>query len=259
MRRVLALLLSLCACVDRGVELDSGVDPETGDAATDPTGPTSGAPDPTEGAHGNPDGPCQPTRGDADCAFDYVCCSDDPATTLGRLPNYFFPDKLDDKYGTPIFSANNDSLSASGQCVKLGFPTPLANGCPVPCNPTWEAARQTELCGTAVCCPFTQVDPDKDCVVDPDTGKWRAVRGTDIGTLSVWGLQHTTNQDPTGASCKLFASGGIEGAPPDMAVLADCYDQLSVADQRGFCFAAAACPCTEDLCDQKNPGWVPRC
>lgn len=260
MHRALVLcLLALPACVDRGVDVDSDTADDDTAATTDPTtDPTSSSGDPTE--HDNPDGPCNPTNKDADCGFGYICCSDDPATTQGRVPNYF-TQTVDDKYGTPIFSAENNELSYSGQCVKTGgFDSPFASGCAVPCNPTWEAARVAEICGTvAVCCSFTELDPAKDCVIDPDTGMWRAVRGTDIGPLSKWGAQHTTNQDPTGASCTLFASGGVPGETPDKVVLDDCYDQLSVADQRGFCYAPSACPCREDLCDMKNPGWIPRC
>jgi hypothetical protein len=53
----------------------------------------------------------------------------------------------------------------------------------------------------------------------------------------------------------VFAAGGT--GTPNKDILADCYDQLSVANQRGFCYAQ--CPCIEDKCDQKNPGFVPKC
>ena len=90
-------------------------------------------------------------------------------------------------------------------------------------------------------------------MIDPINNKWRSVRGTDIPTLSIWGDLHTTNQDPYGTSCQTFAGGLM----PDQDILADCYAQLTVADRRGFCYQS--CPCYEDLCDQKNPGWTPRC
>jgi len=214
----------------------------------------------------NPSFRCNPSTAAANpddtCPSDEVCCSDDPATTLGRLPNYFYPDKGkgdDPKYGIPIFSGQNNSLSSSGMCVQTGFDTPLVQtGCPVPCNPKWEQGRKNEICGTtASCCQVQELDPDKDCVMDKATGKWRAVTGTDIGPLTKWGGAHTTNQDPGGASCSLFASGGDSTKPPNKAILDDCYDQLSVADQRGFCYAV--CPCFEDVCDMKNQGYVFKC
>ena len=147
----------------------------------------------------NPSFRCNPSKAATSdvCPDAEVCCSDDPATTKGRLPNYF-NGKNDEKYGTPIFSANNNVLSYSGQCVAIGgFASPLANGCPVPCNPTWTEAQRQLICGAgSVCCPFQALDPARDCVIDPDTNRWRAVRGTDIPALSTWGNQHTTNQDP---------------------------------------------------------------
>ena len=270
MRILLALLLVLVAavaCTDR----ESPADDSTGQTAdtsgtaptTDPTDPTSPASDPTDsmdpttGALENPSGFCSPVAQDPGaCPADYICCSDDPAATQGRLPNYF-DGGIDDIFGLPIFSSANNALSHSGQCVDIGeFISPFTSGCPVPCNPTWEPADRERICGAgAQCCQFRQVDPIKDCVFDPVTSKWRSVHGTDIGTLTTWGPSHTTNQDPAGESCNAFASGG--GGPVDKEVLADCYQQLTVADRRGFCFSS--CPCQEDLCDQKNPGWVPRC
>lgn len=248
-------LLSVGACADRKVGEGDESTGGTG-GAEDPTSPMTDT-TPTTGALDNPSGFCNPAaRAPGACPADYVCCSDDPATTKGRLPNYF-NGKNDDQYGVPIFSGNNNVLSYSGQCVGTGgFASPFTTGCAVPCNPTWTEAQRQLICGAgSVCCPFQALDPARDCVIDPDTNRWRAVRGTDIPALSTWGKQHTTNQDPQGQSCALFASGG--GGAPDMMALADCYAQLSVADQRGFCYAE--CPCFEDLCDQKNPGWVPRC
>jgi hypothetical protein len=259
---LLAPLLVLCGCTDR-----AGVDAETTGTGTGTAGTTEADADPTSPNPAptttgdtttgeNPAGACKPVDGNVGCPADYQCCSDDPAATEGRLPNYF-TQKIDDKYGLPIFSANNNPLSYSGQCVLTeGFPSPFPNECPVPCNPRWTADQVGEICGTsALCCALTEVDPDKDCVIDPETSRWRAVRGTDIPALTNWGMQHTTNQDPFGESCALFAGGG--GGTPDSAALADCYAQLTVADQRGFCFKT--CPCQEDLCDQKNPDYVARC
>ena len=231
--------------------------PEPGPTTTQPD-PTTTQPDPTDADTGpldNPSGPCRPVDGDGACPTDYICCSDDPAAVGGRLPNYFDDDD-EEVFGAPIFSGPNNALSHSGQCVDVGdFPSPFASGCGVPCNPRWTEEQRLAICGvSSQCCSFTAVDPAKDCVLDPATSRWRAVRGSDIPALSTWGAQHTTNQDPAGQSCETFAT--VDGVV-DMQVLSDCFMQLGVADTRGFCFAA--CPCTEDLCDQKNPDYVPRC
>ena len=202
----------------------------------------------------NPSFRCNPSEAFKDpksaCPDEEVCCSDDPATRLGLLPNY--TGTKDAKYGVPIFSGANNPLSVSGMCVKTGFMTPLPNGCPVPCNPTWEDGNIAAICGVGVaCCQVQELDPARDCVMDPVTMKWRAVTGEDIGTpVTKWGGVHATNQDPQGAGCDVFAGGKDD-------IVADCYDQLSVANQRGFCYEA--CPCIEDVCDQKNLGYVLKC
>ncbi|MBA3546973.1 MAG: hypothetical protein H0T76_10860 [Nannocystis sp.] len=201
----------------------------------------------------NPSFRCNPSEAakdpDAACPDKEVCCSDDPATQGGLLPNYTA--SADKRFGVPIFSSNNNQLSVSGMCVEIGFPTPLLNGCPIPCNPTWELGDVTAVCGAGVaCCQVQELDPVKDCVVDPVTKKWRAVTGEDIGTVTKWGGVHATNQDPQGAGCGVFAGN-------DATATTDCYDQLSVANQRGFCFKA--CPCIEDVCAQRNLDYVPRC
>jgi hypothetical protein len=252
MRIVGVALLLVMACTDR-----KGADTEAEGTETGDTSDTGGPTTPTTGELENPSGFCSPAaEAPGACPADYQCCSDDPATTQGRLPNYF-SGKVDDKYGVPIFSGANNVLSYSGQCVDNGGnPSPLTNGCPVPCNPTWSEAQKAEICGVgSACCSFQTVDPVKDCELDPNTGRWRSARGSDIPNLSTWGDQHTTNQDPQGASCLIFATGG--GGILDMEALKDCYMQLTVADQRGFCYVG--CDCTEDLCDMKNPDWKPRC
>ncbi len=261
MRALFFVLPLAVACTEPKVEGETatGATETTGmEADADPTSPGSDATDATTGAEDNPSGFCSPAASNPNaCPTNYICCSDDPASTRGRLPNYFTPGTNDDVYGVPIFSANNNALSYSGQCVDVGeFVSPFMSGCPVPCNPTWGQEQKDVICGLgSTCCPFQQIDPVKDCVLDPKTNRWRSVVGTDIGTLSTWGAQHTTNQDPTGVSCNLFASPG--GMQPNMEVLKDCYDQLTVADRRGFCYQD--CPCYEDLCDQKNPDFTPRC
>ena len=210
---------------------------------------------------GNPSFRCIPsTPGGGECPDDEVCCSDDPATTKGRLPSYF-NGKDDAKYGVPIFSGANNPLSSSGMCVATGsFMSPFTTGCPVPCNPTWDVGQRDAICGIgSLCCQMQELDPIKDCVLDPMTDKWRAVNGGDIGQppkLTTWGNKHTTNQDPLGEACTIFATSGGT-MPVDKDALADCYKQLTVSNQRGFCYQE--CPCIEDVCDQKNPGFAPKC
>ena len=206
---------------------------------------------------GNPSFRCNPSK--PSCPDEEVCCSDDPAATQGRLPNYFKPGVTDATYGVPIFSGDNNPLSSSGMCVAVGdFQSPFpSTGCPVPCNPTWTAGKRDAICGAgSLCCQMQELDAAKDCVLDPGTNKWRPVTGADIGKLTTWGPAHSTNQDPQGANCLVFAAGGGAG-PPNEEAKQDCYAQLTVANQRGFCYKA--CPCVEDVCDQKNPGYVPKC
>ncbi len=211
-----------------------------------------------EAEFGNPSFRCNPAYS-PDCPDGETCCSDDPATTGGRLPNYF-NGKNDDKFGIPIFSGANNPLSSSGMCVATdGIVSPFTTGCPVPCNPTWDIGRRDAICMGSQCCQMQELDPIKDCVLDPTTKKWRAVTGNDIGPppkLTDWGPKHTTNQDPDGKKCIIFASGGGT-MMLDTAARADCFKQLTVANQRGFCYEK--CPCIEDVCDQKNPGFVPKC
>lgn len=208
---------------------------------------------------GNPSFRCSPAT-DAECPDGETCCSDDPATAGGKKPNYFQAGALNGTYGQPIFSGNNNPLSTSGMCVEVGgFTSPFTNGCPVPCNPTWDEATKTEICGNPAmskCCQMEELDPMRDCVVDSGTGLWRAVTGKDIPTLTTWGGSHATNQDPDGANCTVFASGT---GTYDMAAYNDCVAQLTVANQRGFCYNPVDCPCIEDVCAMKNPTWVPTC
>lgn len=258
--------LALTACIERAPaseDSDSGgstTSPVSTTAATDDSasggtddsasgGTDDAATDGVSGAHA---GPCKPIEGN-DCPTGHVCCSDDPATVQGLLPNYFNKGVVDDQIGTPLFSDANNDRSYWGYCIDTSeFVSPLGNGCPVPCNPTWTSEQNSTICGGSRCCPFTAVDPAKDCVVDPDSGRWRTVRGADfLNELTGWGNGHTTHQDPFLESCELLADG-------DEDARVDCIRQLGVADQRGYCFALD-CPCVEDVCDQKNPDYVPRC
>ncbi len=201
------------------------------------------------GYFGSPTYRCSPRLGL--CHERYQCCSDDAATLDGLLPAYRGEDGPG--RGAPLFSAENNELGAQGLCVAEGSIPPevgLENGCPLPCNPTWTEAQIHEVCGPASnCCQTDLVDPERDCVVDPETGRWRTVRGDDIFAtpqLTDWAEgAHATQQDPGGEGCREFAKGDVEKQR-------SCYRQLSVADQRGFC-DSRPCRCVEDPCEQKNP------
>jgi len=196
--------------------------------------------------------PCTPADLDI-CPVGQMCCSDDPATLGGRRPNYYMDGRDDAVYGPPLFSDERRIFSHTGYCIDVGeFNSPLAQGCAVPCDPTWDQSTIAEICLGASCCPFTAVDPDKDCVLDEVTQRWRTVRGTDIlSGLTAWGDAHATPQDTTLSSCESIAGG-------DQALLADCIAQLGVADRRGFCYTLD-CPCIEDVCAMKNPDYTSRC
>lgn len=254
---VCSLVLALAACTPSKAYLGEFTGEAGSETAAETTGSSAG--DSTgEASTGEPTtggallSPCKPVDGNT-CPIGYVCCSDDPATAGGRKPNYYKDGLVDEKYGAPLFSDANNDLSHWGRCIDVGeFTSPLTNGCPVPCNPTWPAGTTAEICGAASCCPFTAVDPDTDCVLDPETNRWRTVRGADIvAGLTAWGGAHATGQDPWAQGCQVLAAG-------DQNALVDCISQLSVADQRGYCYALE-CPCHEDVCDMKNPDWQPRC
>jgi hypothetical protein len=205
----------------------------------------------------NPSFRCNPAeataQGDNGCPGEETCCSDDPATVGGKLPNYHKDGVNDATYGTPLFSDNNNALSTQGMCVSTGFDSPLINGCPVPCNPTWDAGQITAICGNmgSQCCQTQELDAARDCIMVD--GRWRAVRGEDIiAGRTKWGTEQVSNQDPFALGCMLFAGNGGDD------LLRDCITQLSVANQRGFCYQLG-CPCIEDVCEQKNQDYVPRC
>ncbi|MFZ6184585.1 hypothetical protein [Nannocystis pusilla] len=196
--------------------------------------------------------PAQATaQGDNGCPGEETCCSDDPATVGGKIPNYYMDGVSNERYGAPLFSDNNNALSTQGMCVKTGdFDSPLINGCPVPCNPKWDTATINEICMGSQCCQTQELDPARDCIMVD--GKWRGANGSDILAMrSGWGGQHATNQDPIAAGCTVFAQG-------DQKSLRDCIEQLGVASSRGFCYLLG-CPCVEDVCEMKNPDYVPRC
>jgi hypothetical protein len=200
---------------------------------------------------------CQPNQ-ESNCPDTHFCCSDDPAAVGGAKPNYV--GKGIDDGAMPYFSGESNGLGRSGMCVRTddiagqGLMELAAANCPIPCNPTWSDAWIDDVCGTArVCCQTVELEQN-DCVMDQSTGMFRPINGDDIGVLSAWRpADHSTHQDPNGATCSALAGGNTSDA------YLDCVRQLSVADQRGFCMAlgaGVACPTEQvgyvDACTARN-------
>jgi hypothetical protein len=222
---------------------------------------------------------CDPSVGTPCATFGNVpCCSDDPAALdLAALADFVTPLYQDGGgSGTPIFSAANNSFSRSGYCLAEQTPVGVAleevaaQGCRIPCNPTWSSSDIALICGPAArCCQTVELEP-ADCVLDPglgDGGCFRPVTGDDIqgiGTtnLTNWAsTSHVTHQDPSGLNCEVFV-GGLNLADLMLTsneVLLECYKRLTVANQRGSCFDATeldscpfAAPDYVDACEQAN-------
>lgn len=203
---------------------------------------------------------CDP-RQENNCPDTHFCCSDDPAAEEGNKPNYL--DKgIDDPVGQPYFSGSNNGVGTSGMCVRTddivgqGLTELAAANCPIPCNPTWDAAWINDVCGAArVCCQTVAIEA-KDCIVGAD-GQFRPITGEDIGPEHPWRPgDHSTHQDPNGDGCL-----GLAGGDANSPAFQDCVRQLSVADQRGFCMALGAgqtCPTDQptyiDACSAMNGG-----
>lgn len=251
------------ACEPPPEPMDSptGDVPEPGsvvDCADYSDGPTVGPGEP--GPLGFPEVSCNPR---ADGGGEYRCCSDDPAAVDGGLPVYG-----GGAGASPYFADVNNGLGTSGMCVRTddipsgaGLQAPAAFNCPLPCNPTWDDADIGTVCGIdRVCCQTRELQPE-DCIRDED-GTWRPVTGADIvGGATRWATgEHATHQDPGGQGCSTL-SGSSD--PSDPAFLA-CIEQLTVADQRGFCMAlqpGQGCPGDTDdyldACEQINAGLIP--
>lgn len=199
---------------------------------------------------------CNPQIAANGCPETHFCCSDDPAAQGGALPKYRGRDIEGAR--NPFFSGQNNQLSGTGMCVNLAdVPEEFALqddgafGCLVPCNPTWSSSQVREVCGRgAICCQTVALEPN-DCVTDSETGDLRPVTGADIGggvsPATRWRpSDHSTHQDPSGTMCGLIADG-------DSAIRNDCYAQLSVANQRGFCvpetYECGESPSCDDLDD----------
>lgn len=223
---------------------------------------------------------CQPSSPNPDkrCPDLEQCCSDDPAAIdlldldgLG-LPAYQGGSGL----GTPLFSAEQNDASFSGLCIEIGSVAPafaLPSGCPIPCNPSWDADSIHAVCGAGTfCCQSLEIEAS-DCVFDPglgDDGCWRPARGDDI--MGLGGLNATswsadelaTLQDPGGHACEAFVTGLSDEQLDDAGVSADevrlaCLRRLGVANQRGFCIGGpgvVGCPLAQasyrDACEQLN-------
>lgn len=192
----------------------------------------------------------------------YACCSDDPSALMGELPGY---QGLDG--GTPIFSDGNNARSTSGLCVQVediptgsGLSSAAAQGCPIPCNPTWSDADVATVCGEArSCCQTRAIEPE-DCILDGDV--WRPATGEDIfDNRTTWAPdRHATHQDPGGTGCSEVVGASDVNSPQ----FQDCVEQLTVANQRGFCLALSTgqnCPHEApgylDACEQINMGLIP--
>ncbi len=207
---------------------------------------------------------CNPRQSD-NCPETHFCCSDDPAAVGGGIPSYMNIQSTAGG-GVAYFSGANNGLGTKGMCVRTddipagsGLFEGAAANCPVPCNPTWEQDDQDAVCGTnRVCCQTVEIEPE-DCILDGDM--WRPATGADIldGASSWSSARHETHQDPNGQGCSTFAMS----ADVNNDEFAGCLQQLSVADQRGFCMAlqpGQACPTEVDTylnaCEQINMGLI---
>lgn len=276
MRTRLAVFLWACACSGpRIVDDDAGTSEPTGDDTGADTGlepdglyvdcARIGAGEATvapgePGPLGFPVYACNPRS--SGVGAEHRCCSTDPATADGALPAY---ENLGIVGSPPLYADRANDAGTWGMCVRtadvgsgLGLLSDQAEGCPMPCNPTWSFTDIANVCGPSrACCQAFELHP-KDCVQD-ETGTWRAVTGADIGNASVvpatnWNaVAHETHQDPNGTVCLAFA--GSANTPE----FAECIRHLSVADQRGYCMALSvgqACPSAApsyvDVCEAMN-------
>jgi hypothetical protein len=223
---------------------------------------------------------CQPSSSNPKtrCPEGEQCCSDDPTgLDLTDLAGPGIP-AYQGRGGTatPVFSEARNDAAYWGMCIQTGSIAPafaLTNGCPVPCNPTWDKPSVEAVCGAGVfCCQTVELEAS-DCVLDPslgDDGCWRPVRGDDITGLggleaTNWSAaEHATLQDPNFGGCESFVEGLPESELDAAGVIADdvllaCIRRLNVANQRGFCIGGPGvigCPLAQptyrDACEQLN-------
>ena len=221
---------------------------------------------------------CDPGSGDPRCPAAYVCCSTDPAAVdLSGLDSLAIPEYAGGN-GLAVFSGENNAVSDHGRCVDVaavGEVNTLAeideavDGCPMPCDPGWDAATVQEVCGEDTFCCQTDEIEEADCVLD-NNGCWRPVRGEDIEGLgglgaTDWGTSdHATHQDPRGTNCQAFVEGIDDGTLAvfglsDSQVLAACYRRLSVASNRGLCTAAGPDAEKSEVCPLAHPDYLDAC
>ncbi|MEM6994462.1 MAG: hypothetical protein AAF721_28360 [Myxococcota bacterium] len=195
------------------------------------------------------------------CPETHFCCSDDPASEGGALPNY--ANKEIPGARTPYFSGVNNALGTQGMCVDresvprgAGLLEVSALDCPIPCNPTWSDEDIDIVCGEARhCCQTAPLEPEDCVLVD---GQWRAVSGLDIAVQNEDGTvvtdwkfgSHRTHQDPGGEACLQLA-----GSDTTSDIYLDCVRQLTVADQRGFCIGLDP----GQTCATQQPGFADAC
>ena len=206
----------------------------------------------------------------------HLCCSDDPtALDLNDLEAEVTPAYVGrGGEGVPVFSGANNASSSSGVCVAEGLVPPTsaladvgAQGCPVPCNPQWDASDVSAVCGSgALCCQIQELQAE-DCVFDPnlsELGCFRPATGYDIllGYTTWAPSEHATHQDPGGLNCEQFVAALPTQVLTDAGITAAdalnaCYQRLGVASQRGLClFGATVCPYAApdyiDACEELN-------
>jgi hypothetical protein len=227
---------------------------------------------------------CQPSSSDRDsrCPKDEFCCSDEPAALDifdldgPGIPAYGTESSTGTGTGTPVFSADQNDASDFGMCIRVGSVAPafaLPNGCPIPCNPSWDRPSIDAVCGPGIfCCQTLEIEAS-DCVFDPelgDGGCWRPVRGDDIVGLggldaTSWTAnEHASHQDSGLHGCEAFVAGLSSTELDDAGVTEDevrgsCLRRLGVANQRGFCIGGpgvSGCPLAQpsyrDACEQIN-------
>lgn len=206
----------------------------------------------------------------------HLCCSDDPtALDLANIEALVTPIYVGrGGEGVAVFSGANNANSTQGVCVASGSVPPVqaladvgAQGCPVPCNPLWDASDVTSVCGSGAQCCQVQELQQEDCVFDPnlsEAGCFRPATGFDIPLgYTTWApSQHVTHQDPGGLNCEQFVAGLPTQELTDAGltvtdVLNACYLRLGVASQRGLCLSGLdACPYAApdyiDACEELN-------
>lgn len=201
--------------------------------------------------------PCHPSHFDRGASTSVVCCSDDPAAPGGAPPRFDAVGVGPPGAMTPLFAGPNNDEAEFGLCeFKRSSPSTSVipgSSCPIPCNPLWSQARIDDVCVLSsgpVCLQHVEVRPE-DCIfVD---GLWRPIRGTDVAAPEDWVVDEPgTRQDPELERCRAYATGGA--GTIDSARLRDCVDQLTSADQRGFCGSTGPGdhPVPDDPCADMN-------